>query len=882
MERENLLSVAMIVKDEENNIERALSSIKPYVDEIIVVDTGSTDRTVELARKYTDKIYFHEWKNDFSEARNNSLKYPTCEWVLIYDADEEVREDFTGIREFLQSLPKDVNTVYLPTISYLDWSLRKTEIASTARIFRNGTVYYESIIHNQPIYKGKVIEAPFKLYHYGYIWTRKLAKQKYERTRNMLVKTIKENPNMSGSQKMYYLVQLYKSESLSPDKTNMYKVANEIVDLFNQMTSKNSKIEIPPIIFEFFFVHGFLLMNHGYIQKAEKFFNYLSLSFKINNPDAYYAYLALSEQKGDFDGVIGYGEKFIKYVYEALEKPENYKWTIVSIKYIASGYALLAKAYLKKENFEKFKSNYLKALEWLPKTNENYQRVLFSPFVEDLIKIEDKSKVKDIVQEMIKFLYNNKLKYDPMWELIYAYKDYLIEIDRSILESLAETRFQKLFLKRLYENKDTLSEYIFGNEPKKFVYKNGVGSLILYFDFLADMNNPPQTLKFLSNFKDDEEYTISGVANALIGDVYLKLGNFKLAFEYYKKALEKLPEIHTFLKPVLDDLKTRLDNDIDGCFEELKKFYKSWSELPVEFSNIFPKNELEKLYLLSDTDLAKYISAIYLSDKDKSLAETLLKSVASKDKFEFYEHRLAKIYEEIPEKFKEGFELHLDSLKRNPKLADLKLGKYEFTGYYDVENTPVPNFSKVIWIGNISQHFSPLGIIHPIRAWEKKDEGFYIAYPKPTEEAINLYLKRKKELKIDDEIEKLEIEKVVNLILDLNEPEIFLDGGPEELKRILKEFGIEATEKADTVVSFNLVNLKEDLSKELKKYKKAVLFYYVSDFQERKDYVLSYPLITVIKFSSYLKQELEEMDYLVNAELVINKSLRTIIISRKL
>lgn len=60
--RKCLLSVAMIVKDEEHNIRRALESIKDVVDEIVVVDTGSTDRTPEIVREYTDKLYFHEWK----------------------------------------------------------------------------------------------------------------------------------------------------------------------------------------------------------------------------------------------------------------------------------------------------------------------------------------------------------------------------------------------------------------------------------------------------------------------------------------------------------------------------------------------------------------------------------------------------------------------------------------------------------------------------------------------------------------------------------------------------------------------------------------------------------------------------------------------------
>ena len=72
----------MIVKNEESFLEQCLRSIKDYVDEIIIVDTGSMDRTVEIAGRFTDKIYFHAWENSFSKARNQSLAYATGDWIL--------------------------------------------------------------------------------------------------------------------------------------------------------------------------------------------------------------------------------------------------------------------------------------------------------------------------------------------------------------------------------------------------------------------------------------------------------------------------------------------------------------------------------------------------------------------------------------------------------------------------------------------------------------------------------------------------------------------------------------------------------------------------------------------------------------------------------
>ena len=67
------LSACMIVKNEEKDLERCLKSVRPHVDELVIVDTGSTDRTVEIAEYYADKLRFFEWTGDFSAARNFSM-----------------------------------------------------------------------------------------------------------------------------------------------------------------------------------------------------------------------------------------------------------------------------------------------------------------------------------------------------------------------------------------------------------------------------------------------------------------------------------------------------------------------------------------------------------------------------------------------------------------------------------------------------------------------------------------------------------------------------------------------------------------------------------------------------------------------------------------
>ena len=85
------VSLCMIVRDEEEVLGRCLESVKSTVDEMIIVDTGSQDRTKEIAVQYTDKIYDFKWKEDFSAARNFSLSKGTKDYLMWLDADDMIR-----------------------------------------------------------------------------------------------------------------------------------------------------------------------------------------------------------------------------------------------------------------------------------------------------------------------------------------------------------------------------------------------------------------------------------------------------------------------------------------------------------------------------------------------------------------------------------------------------------------------------------------------------------------------------------------------------------------------------------------------------------------------------------------------------------------------
>lgn len=98
------ISLCIIIKNEEKLLDKFLKNIKKYVDEIVVVDTGSKDKTKKIAQKYTTKVYDFIWDNNFAKARNFSIKKAAKDWILIMDPDEIiVKKDLEKLRELTEN-----------------------------------------------------------------------------------------------------------------------------------------------------------------------------------------------------------------------------------------------------------------------------------------------------------------------------------------------------------------------------------------------------------------------------------------------------------------------------------------------------------------------------------------------------------------------------------------------------------------------------------------------------------------------------------------------------------------------------------------------------------------------------------------------------------
>ena len=197
----NEISLCMIVKNEEEYLTRCLSSINDIAGEIIIVDTGSTDKTVEIAKKFGAKVYYFKWNNNFSEARNESLKYATKDWILILDADDEIyQEDKKFLRALLDGELDENAIYYFETLSYYGSSVEKGDIVINLnpRLFKNKRgIHYEGEVHNQLIFtQGEYnsICDSIKIHHYGYLDKRITSKDKRNRNISILKEQIKNNP----------------------------------------------------------------------------------------------------------------------------------------------------------------------------------------------------------------------------------------------------------------------------------------------------------------------------------------------------------------------------------------------------------------------------------------------------------------------------------------------------------------------------------------------------------------------------------------------------------------------------------------------------------------------------------------------------------------
>ncbi len=198
------ISLCMIVKNEEKNLPRCLKSVQNIVDEIIIVDTGSTDSTLQIADEYGAQVTVYPWKNNFSQARNIGLGLARGEWILYLDADEELSlQAQKAIGKLLNS--PEIEGYIVEVVNYTGKSVDSSRLVhQNCRLFRNRKEYrFIGKIHEQILpailknhSNAQILKTDLQIYHYGYMEGDDNRISKVQRNINILkneLSVLKEN-----------------------------------------------------------------------------------------------------------------------------------------------------------------------------------------------------------------------------------------------------------------------------------------------------------------------------------------------------------------------------------------------------------------------------------------------------------------------------------------------------------------------------------------------------------------------------------------------------------------------------------------------------------------------------------------------------------------
>ncbi|MDL2248968.1 glycosyltransferase [Tyzzerella sp. OttesenSCG-928-J15] len=344
------ISLCMIVKNEEDNLDACLSTVYDIVDEINIVDTGSTDKTVEIARKYTDRIFFFEWINDFSAARNFSFSKATKEYIMWLDADDVIYETD---REKLKALKNSLNKK--TDIVLMDYRYKKDEFGNIVinqkrerLIKRSLGLKWSGRIHEGLPLEGKIFSSDIGIDH-------EHNKPDVSQKRNLqILEEIIGTPEETMKDLYYYAKTLYTEGE--DDKA---------LPFFIKFVELNKTHKLPAM-------DAYLALYYIYLKKQDYEKAYLVLAENdslLNNYSEYYCSLGKfsSMLLKDYELAISYYNKALKCTGADSSGEQMYTY---SKYYYFTPYYALGGNYSELGKYTEAVNAYNKALEYTLNHNE--------------------------------------------------------------------------------------------------------------------------------------------------------------------------------------------------------------------------------------------------------------------------------------------------------------------------------------------------------------------------------------------------------------------------------------------------------------------------------------------------------------------------------
>lgn len=199
------ISLCMIVKNEEKTLERCLESVKGSVEELIIVDTGSIDKTKEIAQKYTQKVYDFEWNDDFASARNYSFSKATMDFCMWLDADDLMLEnDRQKFIEYKRNLDNSVDIVMMKYNIAFDENGNPTFSYYRERIIKRcENNKWQGEIHEVIVPFGNIVYADISITH------KKINNKDSSRNLNIYEKILSSGKELDTRHQFYYAKELY-------------------------------------------------------------------------------------------------------------------------------------------------------------------------------------------------------------------------------------------------------------------------------------------------------------------------------------------------------------------------------------------------------------------------------------------------------------------------------------------------------------------------------------------------------------------------------------------------------------------------------------------------------------------------------------------------
>lgn len=543
------VSTCMIVKNEEEFLPDCLDSIRDWVDEIIVVDTGSTDRTVEIAQSYRARVFHQTWEGDFSKHRNYSIEQATCDWVFIIDADERIcQEDIPLIKKVLNQPDYKIISINVFNVGGKD-EKTVTFLPSIRFFKRELGLHYEGIVHNLllPPDDQPIMRAGIRLKHYGYGLSPEKMKAKIARSKALLEKQIEENPDNAFA--LFNYAQLLRGEGVENNLENapkIIKAANRALTLTNPDDASERHIHI---------------MTH--------------------------------HQLGWVYFVLGDYNKAEKYCFDVLQFKSDYLDALL----------LLGHIYLRQEIFDKAEQYYRRYLEAQAKYNETCETdniIILHPY-----SLPAAYYGLGLVAEHTDDPDKARQHYRKTFELSAGYMDVCIRLGRLYLSDRDYREAEQCFLKQL-ELDEKSHQAVLGLADLYFLQKDFTkadqyyqraldvspadgATLTKYGHFLGETGQDDRAVEILQ--KAVVSADSSGKAQHCLGQIYFRQGRFKEAANVYEELLE------------VENSDGELLNDLGNCFyrmgnyEEAEKQYQQALEAPSAPACVFRNLGLVRIKL---------------------------------------------------------------------------------------------------------------------------------------------------------------------------------------------------------------------------------------------------------------------------------------------